>query len=223
MPKEAATIVLRRQVAAMRAQETIGAAVTAFPERTLAMTRVVGSFARAVMMAGILGTLAAPWAMAGASPNQFAQATPVPAQPAPTAPPQPGQTAPAQTAPGSHRMHRAAVRTRAQLVEVMISNMRTQLRITPAEQSQFDAVADVMRTNAKVMEILLDERAHDTDQSAVASLQWYEKLTDAHAAALKNFTPAFETLYATLSAGQRKAADAMFLRLAERPFTPKSR
>jgi len=190
------------------------------------MTRVVGSFTRAVMTAGILGTLAAPLAMASASPNQFAQATPAPAapaQPAPTAPPQPSQMAPAQTAHGGHGMHKAAVHTRAQLVEVMISNMRTKLRVTPAEQSQFDAVADVMRTNAKAMETLLAERAHDTDQSAVASLHWYEKLTDAHAAALKNFTPAFETFYATLSASQRKAADAMFLHLAERPFTPKSR
>lgn len=190
------------------------------------MTRVVGSFARAVMTAGIVGTLAAPLAMASGSPNQFAQATPAPAapaQPAPTAPAQSAQMAPAPTVHGGHGTHRAAVRTRAQLVEVMISNMRKRLRITPAEQSQFDAVADVMRTNAKAMETLLAERAHDTDQSAVASLHWYEKLTEAHATALKNFTPAFETLYATLSPSQRKAADAMFLRLAERPFTPKSR
>jgi len=210
----------------MRAYEKIGAAVRASPERTLAMTRVLGSFARAVMTAGMLGTLAAPLAMASASPNQFAQATPAPAapaQPVPTAPPQRDQVAPAQAVHGSHGMQRATVRTRAQLVEIMISNMRTRLRVTAAEQSQFDAVADVMRTNAKAMETLLAERGHGTDQSAVASLHWYEKLTDAHAAVLKNFTPAFETFYATLSASQRRAADAIFLRLAERPFTPKSR
>ena len=176
------------------------------------MTHVVGSVARAVFAAGLLSTLAAPVPAATAAPNQFAQASPAPAAPA----------APVQPAARSHRVMHSVGHTRTQLVEIMISNMRTRLHITQAEQPQFDAVADVMRANAKAMETLLADRAHDTDRSAVASVRWYGRLTDAHAAGLKNFAPAFETLYATLSESQRKTADAMFQQLAARPFTPKS-
>jgi LTXXQ motif family protein len=177
------------------------------------MTHRVGFFARAAMTAGILSLLAAPPRMASASPSQFAQATPVPSTPA----------APGHMTPGDHHAAHGPAPTRTQPVEIMISHMRTKLRITLVEQSQFDAVADVMRANAKTMETLLAERAQDTDRSAVASLRWYENLTEAHAAALKTFAPTFATLYATLSESQRKAADAMFLQLAERPFLPKSR
>lgn len=195
------------------------------------MTRAVGSIARAVMVAGILGALAAVPPVASASATEFAQAASTAAAPAQsvqtapqtTQPSQAAPTLPAQTAPRHHRVVHSAARTRTQLVETMISQMRQRLRITQAEQPQFAAVADVMRTNAKTMETLLAERANDTDRSAVDSLRWYERLTEAHADALKNFVPAFATLYQTLSASQRKAADAMFAQLAQRPFSPTSR
>jgi hypothetical protein len=69
----------------------------------------------------------------------------------------------------------------------------------------------------------LQERAKATDTSAVASLKWYERLTDTHAEALKKFIPAFETLYASLSDTQKKEADTMFRRFAARPHPRRAR
>lgn len=183
------------------------------------MGRVVGSFAWAIAVVGLVSAFAAAVPQASAASNQLAQSAP--AQAGPPAPAQ--SAAPVQPAPTHHRAMHRHMRTRAELVEIMIANMRTKLAITAAQQPQFDAAAGVMRANAKAMETLLAERARDTDHSAVASLRWYGKLTEAHAAALKNFTPAFETLYAALSDGQRKTADAMFLQFAARPFPPHAR
>lgn len=181
------------------------------------MTRVVGSLAQAVVTAGVLAALAAMQPVANASPNQFAQAAPAAAAPA-----EPARTVPSQPAQPAPRSHRAEP-TRRQRVEIMISDLHKKLGITAAEQSQFNAVAEVMRANARTMESLLVERTRDSNRSAVASVRWYERLTEAHAAALKNFIPPFETLYAALSESQRKAADSIFLQISERPVMPRSR
>lgn len=71
-------------------------------------------------------------------------------------------------------------------------------------------MAETMRANATMMDALLAERQHDTDRSAVDSLHWYQRLTEAHAAALKKFVRALDALYAVPSASQRKKADAAF-------------
>jgi len=102
-------------------------------------------------------------------------------------------------------------------MEGRITDLHTRLGITAAEESQFTALAEVMRANANVMGSLLEQRAKDTDKTAVGTLRWYSRLTDAHAATLSKFVPAFEALYATLSESQRKTADAMFQRFAQGP------
>ena len=104
-----------------------------------------------------------------------------------------------------------------QRVDARIAELRAELNITAAQEPQFTALADVMRTNAQAMETLLQERAKATDTSAVASLKWYERLTDTHAEALKKFIPAFETLYTSFSDTQKKEADAVFRRFAAQP------
>jgi len=132
------------------------------------------------------------------------------------------QAATAPTSPGKEAAAPSA-RGPAQRVDARITELRSQLHITAAQEPQFTALAAVMRSNAQSMEALLDQRAKATDTSAVASLKSYERLTEAHAEALKKFVPAFETLYASLSDTQKKAADAMFRRFAERPHPRQSR
>jgi periplasmic protein CpxP/Spy len=131
----------------------------------------------------------------------------------------------ATTSPATPGKEAAAPSTRGptQRVDARIAELREKLHITAAQEPQFTTLADVMRTNAQSMETLLQERAKATDTSAVASLKWYERLTDTHAEALKKFVPAFETFYASLSDAQKKDADAMFRRFAARPHPHRSR
>jgi periplasmic protein CpxP/Spy len=179
--------------------------------RGLTMTYAIDRLACSVATAGILSVLVVGSPTAIASPWHLAQATPAPS---PAAPSVSGQTP--QTPSGGNAAAPSPRRPTVR-VESSISDLRTKLQITAAEEPQFNALADVMRANAQSMEALLQERGQDTNRTAVDALQWYERLADAHAAALKKFVPAFDALYATLSDSQKKTADAMFQRFAERP------
>jgi hypothetical protein len=106
-------------------------------------------------------------------------------------------------------------------VEGRIANLHSRLGINPAQEPAFDALAAVMRANGRVLDTLLQQRIRDQSDSAVDSLHWYERLTHAHAEALTSFVPAFDRLYAVLSPEQRKTADAIFRRFAERPVPPR--
>jgi autotransporter translocation and assembly factor TamB len=154
--------------------------------------------------------LAAP--SASASPRDFAQATSAPAVSSPTPQTPPGGTAAAPSPPSP-----------IEVAEARITDLRTKLQITAAEEAQFTVVAEVMRANAHSMQALLAERARDTGSTAVDALRWYERLTDTHAAALEKFVPAFAALYAAMSDSQQKIADTMFQQFAERPVPPNSK
>ena len=157
----------------------------------------------AVMLTALVSGVPA----ASASPSQLAQTTPPPA-------------ASAQTPP---RHPRKAVaqrpRTLAALTDARVKELHTKLQITTAQEPQFTAMADIMRANAQAMDALLREQSQDTDRTAVSALHWYERLTEAHAAALQKFVPAFAALYSVLSDSQRKSADGMFQRLGPRPLS----
>ena len=128
------------------------------------------------------------------------------------APATPGAPSPAAQIPGQQ----APTPGPAALVEARISELHQQLHITLAEEPQFKAYADVMRDNAQAMHALFQQRAQDTDTSAVGRLRWYAQLTAAHAEAVGKLVPVFETLYQSLSDKQKKAADAVFAQLRQR-------
>ena len=92
-----------------------------------------------------------------------------------------------------------------------IKSLHDKLRITPAQEPQWDAVAQIMATNAKTMHDLVEERAKNlTTMSAIDDLQSYQAIADAHAAGVRALLPAFQTLYATMDDAQKKNADAVF-------------
>lgn len=107
-------------------------------------------------------------------------------------------------------------------VDARITDLHSKLRITAEQEPQFTALADVMRANARAMDTILEQRAKDTDSTAVNTVRWYARLTQAHADTVNKFVPAFEALYAVLSEGQRKTADAMFQHFAQRSPLSKS-
>ena len=96
-------------------------------------------------------------------------------------------------------------------VETRIKDLHMQLHITEAQKPQWDALAQVMRTNAQAMVDLQKQRASDSkSESAVEVIKSYEAVIDAHEDGMKKFVPPFEALYNSMSDAQKKTADSLF-------------
>ncbi len=120
--------------------------------------------------------------------------------------PAPSTTAPSTTGPAPT----ARPTTRTDRVEARIRELHSKLKITPAQEAQWNAVAQVMRDNAKHMEDLTKARAAKANMNAVDDLQSYSDIIAAHDEGIKKFIPAFENLYSSMSPEQKKTADELF-------------
>ncbi|CAE6685692.1 Spy/CpxP family protein refolding chaperone [Paraburkholderia domus] len=136
--------------------------------------------------------LATAVAMSGA----FAQ-TPAPAS-APMSATAPGASAPAAKA--GHERN----------VEDRIAYLHTKLKITSAQESQWNAFADVMRNNGQTMGQLFQQRRADTNLSALDDMKQYATIAQAHADGMKKLVDAFDPLYSSFSPEQKKLADVTF-------------
>ena len=95
--------------------------------------------------------------------------------------------------------------------EARIKDLQTKLKITPAQEDLWKKVTEVMRDNAKTMDTLIQARFEKAKtMNTVEDLKSYSEITQAHADGLKNFIPAFEALYASMSDEQKKDADTLF-------------
>lgn len=105
----------------------------------------------------------------------------------------------------------AAPASRAETVEQRIADMRETLHITPAQQSEWDRFAQVMRDNAKAMDATVKASASKAaTMNALDNMHTYERITEQHAQGVRKLTTAFGTLYNSLSSEQKSAADEMF-------------
>ena len=96
-------------------------------------------------------------------------------------------------------------------VDARIAELHRRLKITEAQKTQWDNVAQVMRENAEAMTALEKERAHDAkSMDAVAVVKSYSEVIQAHEDGMKKFIPAFEDLYNSMSDQQKQIADSMF-------------
>ena len=99
-------------------------------------------------------------------------------------------------------------------VENHIKQLHAQLRITPAEQPQWDQFAQVMRDNARDMDQAIIQRAQQyPTMNAVQNMQSWEQIAEAHARQLQKLVPAFDNLYNAIctklfSNASRKAASS---------------
>jgi periplasmic protein CpxP/Spy len=157
------------------------------------------SFKSALMIAALALPVAA-----------MAQTTPPTAAPAATG-------APAATAAASAPATHAATRTTghrppsADRVEARITELHSELKITPAEETQWDAFADVMRSNATaVNQAYTDRSTKISTMNAADNMSSYAALTMQHAQNLQKLAASFQTLYASLSPDQQKTADQVF-------------
>ena len=96
-------------------------------------------------------------------------------------------------------------------VERRVQQLHTQLRITPQEQSQWDAFAQTMRQNADNMRTAIDQRGSQMDtMDAAQNMQSYAQLAQVHAQDMQQMASAFQTLYQSMSPEQRQNADQLF-------------
>jgi hypothetical protein len=95
-----------------------------------------------------------------------------------------------------------------QNVEANIASLHQRLQITPAQEAQFSALANVMRQNAQAEARAPQPPAPNT--SAVDYLRAEIQYDEVELAGLKRFLPALEALYATLSPTQKQTANAIF-------------
>jgi protein CpxP len=102
--------------------------------------------------------------------------------------------------------------TKSETVEQRITTLHAQLKITPDEEANWNAVARTMRENAAAMDKLIAEsRAKPPqNQTAVEDLQMYQKFSEAHVEGLKNLISSFSTLYTAMPDAQKKIADQVF-------------
>jgi LTXXQ motif family protein len=95
-----------------------------------------------------------------------------------------------------------------QNLEASIASLHQRLQITPAQEAQFNAVANVMRQNARAEASA--PQAPPPGASAVDSLRAEIQYDEVELAGLKRLLPALEALYATLSPAQKQTANAIF-------------
>jgi periplasmic protein CpxP/Spy len=159
------------------------------------MLKITNPAARWLAMATFLGTTVA------ASPLLAQTNSPATAQADGTqaAPPDAGKPAPRAKA------------SRVDRTEARIKQLHDQLRITAAQEPQWDGVAQAMRDDATAMQSAIAQRRQNRGKmSAVDDLRSYEQVAETHVAGLQKLIPAFEALYGTMSADQKKNADTVF-------------
>jgi phage shock protein A len=118
-------------------------------------------------------------------------------------------SAPTATAPAAPHAAR---------VDERIASLHQQLKITPAQEPQWKAFADTMRKNGEQMDTLYQQRAQaPATQSALENMRQYAAIAQAHADGMQKLVTAFEPLYTSMSADQKKVADTAFRERANGP------
>lgn len=115
------------------------------------------------------------------------------------------------SATGSAAVKAKPVAGHAATIEQRIKDMHAKLLISPAQQPQWDAFADVMRNNARNMDQTFRQRLNTVSaMTAPENMQSYSQVAMSHAQDMQKLVPAFQTLYDTMSDSQKKTADEVF-------------
>jgi hypothetical protein len=118
----------------------------------------------------------------------------------------------AQAAAPQTQAAAGATEAKPETVEQRIVTLHTSLNITPAEEPNWNTVAQAMRDNAAAMQKLVAQKMAQAPESITAmdDLSTYEKFAQAHVDGLKNLISSFDTLYKSMPDAQKKIADQVF-------------
>lgn len=116
----------------------------------------------------------------------------------------------ASTAPSSRAMMKQDASHSAE-VERHIKDLHAQLKITPAEESQWNKVAQTMRDNAAELDSAISKRDSLASRAtAIEDLKSYGDIVQTHADSVKKLSTAFSELYDVMPDNQKKLADEVF-------------
>jgi cytochrome c551/c552 len=177
-------------------------------------------FSPSILCSILLATLLAPVAGLAQSAPSAAAIPPAPATASPGTPPPAASVAPAATQSAPPEMSAA---TRA-AVDKRISTLQSQLGITAAEMPLWSAFAQAMRDNAASTDALFARRAGAvSEMNAVDNMHSYAQIARAYADNTEHLATAFDSLYASLSDVQKRAADTLFRQQAIAAAKPRTR
>jgi periplasmic protein CpxP/Spy len=107
-------------------------------------------------------------------------------------------------------------------VDQHIKQLHDQLRITPAQQPQWEQFAAVMRDNAAQMAQAFAARGTRlVAMNATDNMQSYAQLAQVHATNMQKLASAFQSLYETFPDQQKQVADGVFQHNNGRPIAHK--
>jgi len=99
-----------------------------------------------------------------------------------------------------------------EFTEARIKQLQGALKITNAQKELWNNLTQVMRENAKEMDVLTKDRTEKAmTMNAVEQMQFRSQISEAHLKQLQEFIPPFEALYDSMSDQQKKNTDTMFL------------
>ena len=107
-------------------------------------------------------------------------------------------------------------------VEQQLRDLYARLRITPAQQPQWNAFAGTLQGNAQHMQSLWASRQNGR-VTALDDMRSYATIAQAHAEDMQRLVAAFTPLYESLAPQQKVAADQAFQQAAVRNGRPGSR
>jgi hypothetical protein len=91
-------------------------------------------------------------------------------------------------------------------IEANIAQLHQRLQITPAQEPRFEALANVMRQNARMM----PNAPPPTNLDPIQGLRFAIQTGEQELVGLKRMLPPLQALYASLSPAQRQIADQVF-------------
>jgi protein CpxP len=101
-------------------------------------------------------------------------------------------------------------------VDQRITRMHQRLKITPEQETAWNAFAEVMRSNVTSTDDAYKKRSASlATMTAPDNMANFAQIEQARAQGVENLATSFQTLYNTLSDDQKKAADAMFRNYGE--------
>jgi hypothetical protein len=116
-----------------------------------------------------------------------------------------------QAAPNKPQARAPKPVSAAERVEQHITDLHARLRITPAQQAEWDQFAQVMRENAANMNQALEQRGSGfASLNAAENMQSYAQIAQQHAQDMQKLATAFQALYGAMSDDQKKNADTVF-------------
>jgi periplasmic protein CpxP/Spy len=119
----------------------------------------------------------------------------------------------AQTASGANAgaaRHHAMPRTPGQFVDGRIAFFKTELKITPTQEAQWQQVEAAMRENAKALDqAIATARQNRPAVNAIQHLELRDQFAKVRSDNDDRFLAAFKPLYGSLSPDQQKMADQM--------------